>query len=275
MSDIRDGDRMSIEQWLPVVGHEGLYDVSNMGQIYSRISQKILKPEFNPTTGKLYVTLTNPRRHIFIHTLVLEAFVGSCPDGMQCCHYNDIGTDNRLENLRWDTPSANNIDAVRNGLNWEIKKTHCPKKHEYTIENTKVHKGKRYCRKCYDEMNKGRRMLFKNDTHRDIWIEKWCHTCYEPHEAARRIQGKDTCCPILEKALRENRKAPQWDRNMRADEMHRTIKCNAYMPKPPMRKREQHFEDVAMFDVEPEDVDFVPVEGWPEKPKKGKDVDHA
>lgn len=49
-----------------------------------------------------------------VHTLVLEAFVGPCPEGMECCHANDIGTDNNLTNLRWDTHKSNIEDAKRN-----------------------------------------------------------------------------------------------------------------------------------------------------------------
>jgi hypothetical protein len=49
------------------------------------------------------------------HQLVLEAFVGPCPPGMECCHGNDIPDDNRIENLRWDTPKSNGEDRVRNG----------------------------------------------------------------------------------------------------------------------------------------------------------------
>ena len=50
-----------------------------------------------------------------VHRLILETFVGPCPDGMECCHYNGDPTDNRLENLRWDTRSNNRLDAVRHG----------------------------------------------------------------------------------------------------------------------------------------------------------------
>lgn len=50
----------------------------------------------------------------FLHRLVLEAFLGPCPPGKQCCHFNDDGTNNRLENLRWDTSKANSADAYRN-----------------------------------------------------------------------------------------------------------------------------------------------------------------
>jgi HNH endonuclease len=54
-------------------------------------------------------------RLIAIHTLVLNAFIGPCPPGLEGCHWDDDGTNNKLENLRWDTHSANVLDSVRNG----------------------------------------------------------------------------------------------------------------------------------------------------------------
>jgi hypothetical protein len=63
--------------------------------------------------GHLQYDLKGKRR--YGHRLVLEAFVGSCPPGMQCCHENDIPDDNRIENLRWGTPKSNGEDRVRNG----------------------------------------------------------------------------------------------------------------------------------------------------------------
>ena len=118
--------------------------------------------------------------------------------------------------------------------------------------------------------------LFRNITHQEIWIDRWCHTCFEPHEAQRRLQNADTWCPILEYALRTKRKPPQWDRNPRADEMHRAITCNAYQPKPPHVRKPPHqdFEDVPMFDVEPKPAHLIPVEGWPDPPTKDE-PDHA
>ena len=51
-----------------------------------------------------------------VHRLVLEAFVGPCPDGMEACHGPDHDpSNNRLENLRWDTHSANMRDRAKNG----------------------------------------------------------------------------------------------------------------------------------------------------------------
>lgn len=54
-------------------------------------------------------------RHQLVHRLVLTAFVGPCPDGMEACHNNGSPTDNRLCNLRWDTRRANQADKVLHG----------------------------------------------------------------------------------------------------------------------------------------------------------------
>lgn len=118
--------------------------------------------------------------------------------------------------------------------------------------------------------------LFRSQTHQEIWQMRWCETCFEEHEAARRLYGKDSVCPIWERAMRSGRKPVQWDRKPRATDMDRTITCNEYTSKPPMARRAKAVdEDVPLFDVTPYKVDvgFVPVEGWPERePKDG--VDH-
>lgn len=69
--------------------------------------------------GHLEVKLHNGSGITFIrqvHRLVLESFVGPCPDGMECCHFPDRNpTNNRIENLRWDTRTGNASDAVKHG----------------------------------------------------------------------------------------------------------------------------------------------------------------
>lgn len=124
-----------MERWLPVVGHEGAYEVSDLGRVrsldrverYERIDQysgriitvcrqhkgRLLRPGPNDS-GHLTVVLGrgNTRQ---VHALVLEAFVGPCPDGHECCHGDDVPFHNALDNLRWGTRSDNLHDAVRNG----------------------------------------------------------------------------------------------------------------------------------------------------------------
>ncbi len=70
------------------------------------------------STGRLLVCLheNGKRQEHKVHQLVLETYVGPCPPGMEACHFPDRDPrNNRLENLRWDTRSANQLDAVKHG----------------------------------------------------------------------------------------------------------------------------------------------------------------
>lgn len=52
----------------------------------------------------------------YVHALVLEAFVGPCPPGMEACHFPDRDpSNNRLDNLRWGTRKENYEDSVKHG----------------------------------------------------------------------------------------------------------------------------------------------------------------
>lgn len=51
----------------------------------------------------------------YVHSLVLEAFVGPCPSGMECCHNDGVRTNNALSNLRWDVHVNNTEDSRRHG----------------------------------------------------------------------------------------------------------------------------------------------------------------
>jgi hypothetical protein len=56
------------------------------------------------------------RKQKAVHALVLEAFIGPCPKGMEACHFPDRNKTNcNLENLRWDTPKGNRADSVKHG----------------------------------------------------------------------------------------------------------------------------------------------------------------
>ena len=91
-----------------VAGFRG-YKIDEDGIIYSyrrrnspikNRPQKIMKPYINKS-GYCGITLRRGGGDVMIlvHRLVLESFVGQCPKGMECCHYNGIRDDNRLENL--------------------------------------------------------------------------------------------------------------------------------------------------------------------------------
>jgi hypothetical protein len=150
---------LSSERWLPVPGYEGLYEVSDGGAIRSldrldalgrKRTAKVLRPR-KTTRDHLSVALyaNAVRRDFQVHILVLEAFIGPRPTGMEGCHWNDDPADNRLANLRWDTRSANVLDSIRNGTHAMTNRTHCPEGHPYTPENTYTYpRGNRACREC-------------------------------------------------------------------------------------------------------------------------------
>ena len=74
-----------------------------------------MKPHSNTKRGgymNVFLGRGNGRR---VHRLVLEAFVGPCPEGLEACHSNGDPTDNRLENLRWGTHEDNHQDRVKHG----------------------------------------------------------------------------------------------------------------------------------------------------------------
>lgn len=120
---------MSAEQWRPANGFEGVYEVSSLGRVRSLTHTirradggewtyrgRVLKA--GPTTkGYLFVTFSRgAERHMRkVHRLVLEAFVGPCPEGMEGCHNDGDKTNNQISNLRWDTRSANAKDRVKHG----------------------------------------------------------------------------------------------------------------------------------------------------------------
>jgi len=101
-----------------------LYRVGDDGSVWSKYNNKWgIRDEWKRLRGsrdqygylRVHLRPSTPLRYRYIHHLVLELFVGPCPDGFQSCHKNDVKNDNRLSNLRWGTPSSNKRDAYRNG----------------------------------------------------------------------------------------------------------------------------------------------------------------
>jgi hypothetical protein len=140
------------EQWLGVVGFDDLYEVSNFGRVRSvrrpGSAGGLIAPAAHPS-GHLYIGLHRGKRtSVQVHRLVLEAFVGACPQGMEALHANGDPADNRLENLRWGTRSENQRDRIRHGCSWQVNKTHCPRGHELVAPNLVPSSSGRNCLAC-------------------------------------------------------------------------------------------------------------------------------
>ena len=117
------------EEWKPIKGYEGLYEISNLGQVKSlarKVSnghvlvdcrEKLLKPN-TLKKGYLQVTLYDgkSRRCFQVHRLVAEAFIPNQNNMPQVNHKNGNKQDNRLCNLEWTNNSGNQFHAWAIGL---------------------------------------------------------------------------------------------------------------------------------------------------------------
>ena len=113
---------------------------------------------FHPTPNKdghLQVKLVDDnkgaRRGFFVHRLVLLAFIGPCPSGMEGLHADDMPSNNTLSNLRWGTREQNHEDRKRNGRVPALLKTYCLRGHPLSGDNLTragLRIGRRGCAEC-------------------------------------------------------------------------------------------------------------------------------
>lgn len=117
-------ERISVnkEQWLDIVGWEGFYQISDMGRLRSLQrpfvpQDRILKACLD-SDGYLFAGLFKNGKRLAcpkIHRLVLEAFVGLRPSGMEGRHKDGNKLNNRLDNIEWATHEVNELDKSEHG----------------------------------------------------------------------------------------------------------------------------------------------------------------
>lgn len=73
------------------------------------LSGKAIKPRFNQSGYARIAINQSPGKNkdFYIHRMVLEAFIGPCPEGHEADHRNGIRSDNRISNLRWLSRAQN------------------------------------------------------------------------------------------------------------------------------------------------------------------------
>lgn len=132
------------EVWKPVKGFEGLYEISNKGNVrsvdrhvmlgnqYCLLKGKPIKP-FPNSTGYLRVGLSknSKDKKYLVHRLVAEAFIPN-PNNLPCIdHINTIRDDNKVENLRWCDTAGNLANPISRERRIEgIRRSITPERYE-------------------------------------------------------------------------------------------------------------------------------------------------
>ena len=104
-----------IEKYKEINGFEGRYKISNYGNVYSMITNKILSPKVDKD-GYLEVGLVRSdgkRIYKRVHRLVAEAFISNDKSYPQINHIDDNKQNNNVCNLEWCTAKQNNNHGNR------------------------------------------------------------------------------------------------------------------------------------------------------------------
>lgn len=108
---------MNEEIWKAVEGHEGLYEVSNLGRIRILNCGKIKISTLRKGYERIHLSKNDERKTFYVHRLIAIAFISNPNQYEFINHINGIKSDNRIKNLEWCDRSMNNKHAYDTGLN--------------------------------------------------------------------------------------------------------------------------------------------------------------
>lgn len=125
------------------------YLIYNDGRVFSKKRNKFLNPRLS-NTGYRMVSIYNKngnQKTCTVHRLVCRAYIPNPENKRYIDHINRNRTDNRVENLRWVTPSENQINTgVQKNNKLGLKNIRKTKENSYQIiiKRNKI----TYCKTC-------------------------------------------------------------------------------------------------------------------------------
>lgn len=127
------------EEWRPIDGYEGRYEVSDLGRIRSLTTMVETRPGvFRVNKGRIHspcqrqgypiVSLRGGLKmpNHYVHRLVAGAFIPNPENKPHINHINSVRNDNRVENLEWCTPAENAQHSARMGRRNPLRGEDCP-----------------------------------------------------------------------------------------------------------------------------------------------------
>lgn len=109
---------MNNEIWKPIKGYEGVYEVSNRGNVKTLRKNKVMSQQIGKKNGYCYVGLfkNGKTKKLLVHRIVAMAFIDN-PMGKRTVNHKDGNKrNNAVENLEWATYSENHRHAFKIGL---------------------------------------------------------------------------------------------------------------------------------------------------------------
>jgi hypothetical protein len=121
-ADLRALIERQDEEWRTIPSFPK-YQASTMGRVrslwlyrgnrYLPRDEPLIMEQFLSNRGYMRVPIADRSRAV--HVMVLEAFVGPRPAGLECAHLNGVRTDNRLSNLMWASKTLNAAHRLLHG----------------------------------------------------------------------------------------------------------------------------------------------------------------